>query len=55
MAKTLLQLAGADPQPSRLSESVLILIDVQNEYFDGPLQLTGVEAASDSSSRKGRS
>ena len=45
MAKTLLQLAGANPQPSRLSESVLVLIDVQNEYFDGPLHLTGVEAA----------
>ena len=45
MAKTLLQLAGAEPAPSRIAESVLVLIDVQNEYFYGPLKLTGVEAA----------
>jgi len=45
MAKTLLQLAGATPVPSRLSESALVLIDIQNEYFDGPLKLDGVEAA----------
>jgi nicotinamidase-related amidase len=45
MVKTLLQLAGATPVPSRLGQSVLVLIDVQNEYFDGPLKLAGVEAA----------
>ena len=45
MAKTLLQLAGATPTPSRLGASVLVLIDIQNEYFDGPVRLTGVEAA----------
>jgi nicotinamidase-related amidase len=45
MAKTLLQLAGATPTPSRLSQSTLVLIDIQNEYFDGPVKLTGVEAA----------
>lgn len=45
MARTLLQLAGATPRPSRLGESTLVLIDVQNEYFDGPLRLQGVEAA----------
>ncbi len=45
MAKTLLQLAGATPAPSRLGQSTLVLIDIQNEYFDGPLRLTGVEAA----------
>ncbi len=45
MAKTLLQLAGATPTPSRLGASVLVLIDIQNEYFDGPLCLTGAEAA----------
>ncbi len=45
MAKTLLQLAGATPTPSRLGASVLVLIDIQNEYFDGPVKLTGVEAA----------
>jgi len=47
MAKTLLQLAGASPAPSRLAESVLVLIDIQNEYFDGPLKLSGVEAAAE--------
>jgi nicotinamidase-related amidase len=45
MAKTLLQLAGADPKPSRLGESTLVLIDIQNEYFDGPLKLDGVKPA----------
>jgi nicotinamidase-related amidase len=45
MAKTLLQLSGATPVPSRLGSSVLVLIDIQNEYFDGPLKLAGVEAA----------
>jgi nicotinamidase-related amidase len=47
MAKTLLQLAGADPKPSSIAASTLVLIDVQNEYFDGPLRLTGVEAAAE--------
>jgi len=47
MAKTLLQLAGATPMPSRLGQSTLVLIDIQNEYFDGPIKLTGVEAAAD--------
>jgi nicotinamidase-related amidase len=45
MAKTLLQLAGATPTPPKLSASPLVLIDIQTEYFDGPLKLTGVEAA----------
>lgn len=45
MAKTLLQLAGATPEASPLGASTLVLIDIQNEYFDGPLRLTGVEAA----------
>jgi len=47
MAKTLLQLAGATPVPSRLGQSTLVLIDIQNEYFDGPLKLTGVGAAAE--------
>ena len=45
MAKTLLQLARATPVPSRLGASVLVLIDIQNEFFDGPLRLTVVPAA----------
>ncbi len=47
MARTLLQLAGASPVPSRLGASTLVLIDIQNEYFDGPVKLTGVEAATE--------
>jgi len=47
MAKTLFQLAGANPQPTPLSQAVLVLIDIQNEYFDGPLKLDGVEAATE--------
>ena len=47
MAKTLLQLAGATPTPSKLGASTLVLIDIQNEYFDGPVRLTGVEAAAE--------
>lgn len=47
MAETLLQMAGADLSPTPLSEGVLVLIDIQNEYFDGPLRLEGVEAATE--------
>ncbi|MBI5262467.1 MAG: cysteine hydrolase [Bradyrhizobium sp.] len=45
VAKTLLQLSGADLTPPRLSESCLILIDIQNEYRAGPLALPGADAA----------
>ena len=45
MTKTLLQLAGADPKPSALAESVLVIVDAQNEYLEGPLALSGVDAA----------
>jgi nicotinamidase-related amidase len=45
MAKTLMQMAGADLTPNRISESVLILIDCQNEYVSGALPLVGVDAA----------
>jgi len=47
MAKTLLQMAGANPIPAPLGGSALVLIDIQNEYFDGPLKLAGVEAAAE--------
>ncbi|WP_259781494.1 cysteine hydrolase family protein [Aestuariispira ectoiniformans] len=43
--KTLLQMAGVDPKPHRLSESVLLLIDMQNEYETGALPLPDVRAA----------
>lgn len=45
MTSTLLQMSGAQLTPCRLSKGVLILIDMQNEYYDGPLKLDGVESA----------
>jgi nicotinamidase-related amidase len=44
-AKTLLQLAGADRGPAKLRDACLVLIDMQNEYFIGPIALSGAEAA----------
>ncbi len=43
--KTLLEMAGAAALPSRLSDSVLIVIDAQREYVDGKLPLNGVTSA----------
>ena len=43
--KTLLQMAGADLAPSKLSESTLVVIDAQNEYRSGALPLAGVDGA----------
>jgi len=45
--KTLLAMAGADPTPNALADSVLVLIDCQNEYVTGKLPLVGVEPALD--------
>ncbi|MGJ4926039.1 cysteine hydrolase family protein [Bradyrhizobium sp. HKCCYLS2038] len=42
---TLLQLAGTDLSLPALADSSLVLIDIQNEYRDGPLALPGAEAA----------
>lgn len=42
---TLRELLGLQQEPSRLSESALILIDCQNTYREGIMQLTGVEEA----------
>jgi nicotinamidase-related amidase len=47
MAKTLFELAGANPSVTPLSKGVLVLIDIQNEYFEGPLKLSNVETASE--------
>lgn len=44
-AKTLLQLAGANLSPAKISEASLVLIDLQNEYLAGPIALAGAEAA----------
>lgn len=45
LPKTLLAMAGADAAPHPWSSSVLLLIDMQNEYRYGKLPLAGVEAA----------
>jgi nicotinamidase-related amidase len=45
--KTLLQMAGAPLEPSRFSESAVVIIDAQNEYVTGKLPLTGIEPALD--------
>ncbi|HYM03303.1 MAG TPA: cysteine hydrolase family protein [Stellaceae bacterium] len=44
-AKTLLQLAGADLKPARLSDACLVLIDLQNEYLAGPIAVPNAGAA----------
>lgn len=47
MAKTLLQFAGADLTPTKLPDTVLVVIDAQREYVDGALPLVGVGPALD--------
>ena len=44
-AKTLRQIAGAPNTPAPLDRAVLVLIDLQREYTDGALRLSGVDAA----------
>lgn len=43
--RTLLQMAGAPLEPSRFSESAVVIIDAQNEYVNGKLPLVGIEPA----------
>lgn len=43
--QTLFEMAGAKPEPARLSDSAFIIIDAQREYFDGALPAAGIEAA----------
>ncbi|WP_282608740.1 cysteine hydrolase family protein [Pelagibius sp. Alg239-R121] len=43
--KTLLDLAGASLPQATLSNATLVMIDLQNEYADGPLKLHNVETA----------
>lgn len=45
MAKTLRQMAGADPSPHKLADSAVLMIDAQLEYVSGRLVCDGVEAA----------
>ncbi|PCH82005.1 MAG: cysteine hydrolase [Hyphomicrobiales bacterium] len=44
-ATTLLELSGADLTPSILQNSTLILIDMQNEYLEGPIAVTESQQA----------
>jgi nicotinamidase-related amidase len=45
MAKTLLDMAGADLKPARIADAALVLIDLQNEYLAGPIAVTGAAGA----------
>ena len=45
MAKTLLELAGADLAPAKTRDACLILIDLQNEYVLGPIAVPDVDDA----------
>jgi nicotinamidase-related amidase len=50
-AFTLFELAGRRLAPPPLAEATLILIDYQNVYREGPLALTGADAAIDRARR----
>ena len=39
------QLSGLPATPARLSESALVIVDAQNTYRSGVMQLEGVEPA----------
>lgn len=43
--KTLLQLAGADLEPAKLRDACLLLIDIQNEYLEGPIAVPDFHVA----------
>ncbi|MDC7785409.1 cysteine hydrolase family protein [Rhodoplanes sp. TEM] len=45
--RTLLELAGVTALPARLSDTVLVVIDAQQEYVDGLLPLPGIDGALD--------
>ena len=47
MSATLRALAGLPTEPVALAESALIMIDCQNTYTRGPMELVGVQAALD--------
>lgn len=43
--KTLLELAGAPLDPATVESAAIVMIDMQNEYLDGPIALPGAETA----------
>jgi nicotinamidase-related amidase len=44
-ARTLLQMAGVNAGPAKLSDAAVVVIDAQNAYVSGKLPLAGVDAA----------
>ena len=50
-SKTLRELSGKPATPAPLSESVLILVDAQNTYRSGVMELDGIEPALDECAR----
>lgn len=50
-SKTLRELSGKPATPAPLSESVLILVDAQNTYRSGVMELAGIEPALDECAR----
>ena len=47
MSATMRALAGLPAEPVALAESALVLVDCQNTYTRGPMELVGVQAALD--------
>src|ERR1700730_17808689 len=45
MPMTMLQMAGATPNPATLSDGILLIIDAQREYTDSLLPLSSVQPA----------
>ncbi|HEX2653364.1 MAG TPA: cysteine hydrolase family protein [Xanthobacteraceae bacterium] len=45
--KTLLQMAGVNPAPSKIADAAIVVIDAQREYIDGALPLVGIKPALD--------
>lgn len=43
--KTLLEMAGVTPTPSRLADAAVVIVDAQREYVDGKVPLPDVQAA----------
>ena len=43
--QTLLRIVGVKPEATHLSDSVLVIIDAQQEYVDGKLRLDGIDAS----------
>jgi len=44
-AKTLLELSGANMEPPLLKDACLVIIDIQNEYLEGPVAVSDANAA----------